>query len=86
MNHTVNATESLLEAFTASNRSSSNVTAAADSAAAATAAAANFEDLTAFKYYSEGVVLTPISVFGIIGENKISIHVSSLCTEEKYFS
>ncbi len=25
-------------------------------------------DLETFKYYSEGVVLTPISVFGIFGE------------------
>lgn len=28
------------------------------------------EDLQEFKYYSEGVVLTPISVFGVIGKYK----------------
>ena len=32
------------------------------------AAAANYEDLNTFKYYSEGILLTPISAFGILGE------------------
>ena len=30
------------------------------------------DDLVEFKYYSEGVLLTPISVFGIIGKYKWS--------------